>query len=205
MKRTVIKTALITCVSVLVAIIITVLALFIIQPKILGDIGEVFGNHGVMVYFYKRQCASTDNKNDLYNLVYKLDPVVDATLCKDSTVVVINDFNGYYDNRGKNDFKSKEEAAEYIYGKYAVSSIKSGKYDLGIVLNTINPFYVEYNYTTKNPIRLLLKENASNFTKEEYLMLKKYLDGIESEIGIKQEFATEFSADYNMITNKIGE
>ncbi len=101
MRKLVIKTAVITLASLLVALAITFGAFALFAPRSLAGFFDGVGNYSASVFFYEKQYGNTEDFNDLVVLVDKIDDVSDGERAKKYLAILINhaDFEEFCSNK----------------------------------------------------------------------------------------------------------
>ena len=117
MKKLVIKTALITVVSIIGAVIIAFGAFAMFAPKSVASFFDGVGGYSASVFFYERQYEKTGDFSDLVVLVDKIDDYTDPDTAKKYLKIFIEhqEFENYC--AGKNATKYLS-LADYYLGRY---------------------------------------------------------------------------------------
>ena len=101
MKKLVIKTAVITLASILVALAITFGAFAMFAPRSLAVFFDGVGNYSASVFFYEKQYLKTENFSDLVELVNELDDANDSERAQKYLGILIahEDFENFCANK----------------------------------------------------------------------------------------------------------
>lgn len=193
MKKLVIKTICITLASLIGAFVLAFGAVTLFAPKCLGELFDGVGNYSASVFFYEKQYEKTDDINDLYRLVSKIDIEKDATVAEKYYFEFIShkDFESLCANID-NDNRAVL-AKDYYYGTYCLALAKNGKLDKA--LSFAKTYVDENGYTINNPFRVIVMEYADDCNAEEIQKIKTALNLIVDD----GEYLT---ADKNYIENK---
>lgn len=194
MQKTIVKTALITLLSLILIAVgaFGVTALFF--PSALGDFFGKLGNYDASVRYYEKAYLKSDNTGDLYNLVVKLSDTDGTKIEKYcSELLAKSDFADFCRTRDEKE-PSSVNTKQFVSGKYAVSLYRNGK------LSTAIEFGNDYcnkegKYEVYNPLYFLVAESR-NMNQTDVNLLRNDL------LSIKSGFTdvSVIDADINVLT-----
>lgn len=195
MKKTIIKTALITLLSLILVVVSAfgVSALFF--PSALGDVFDKLGNYDASVRYYEKAYLKSDDTGDLYNLVAKLSDSDGARVEKYcSELLRKSDFADFCKIRDEKE-PSSVNTKQFVSGKYVVALYRNGK------LSTAIDFGNDYckdegKYEAYNPLYFLVAE-SNNMNESDINDLRNNL------LSIKSSFSdvSAIDADINVLTD----
>ena len=123
MGKYVVKTAVITVLCLLGALIITFFALFLFSPKTLGNAFNATGNKSAAAFFYSRQYEKSGSSSDLAVLIDLYDAKTDSGKVYAYSVELAGkpDFAAFCEEKdaGKT---AGVTTSEFYYAKYAISA-----------------------------------------------------------------------------------
>ncbi len=176
-KKLVIKTIVITVLTLVLMCLAVFGILTAFSPKTVGNFFDGVGSYSVAVSFYEREYLKTGDIYDLAFLLNKLDEEKspDKTQKYSAKMVKNSKFSNYCE---KEDLKSnsKIKTSEYVYGKLVVATflnegvLKAIEYcEEAVSLN---------GYTDYNAFRILISSKGRLMTNEELLELKNSINGL---------------------------
>lgn len=193
MKKLVIKTICITLASLIGAFALAFGAVALFAPKWLGGFFDGVGNYSATVFFYQKQYEKTEDINDLYTLVSKINIDADAEMAENYYFELISHKD--FDNLcAKIDLENRAVLAkDYYFGIYCLSLAKNDKLDNA--LSFAKTYVDENGYTANNPFRILVMEYTANASNEE-------IQKIKTALGLIQDDSQYLVVDKNYIENK---
>ena len=193
MKKLVIKTICITLASLIGVFALAFGAVVLFAPKRLGGLFDGVGNYSATVFFYEKQYEKTNDINDLYVLVSKIDIEKDASNAEKYYFQLISheDFDSLCSKIDKDNRSIK--AKDYYYGNYCLALCENGKLDGA--LSFAKAYVDENGYTANNPFRVIVIEYSADAQSDEVQKIKQALDLIEDD-------SNYLTTDKNYIDNK---
>lgn len=155
MKKLVVKTIIITLVSVLGAFAITVGALCLFSPATCASFFDGVGNYSASVFFYEKHYDKTGDITVLDTLYIKSYQAEDYERAEKYlfTLISHDDFESHCDESADSETLSDKE---YYYSSYALVLAKNGNESQAI--STSETFVNGNGYTKYNPFRALVNE-----------------------------------------------
>ena len=191
MKKTVIKTALITLFSVLFSFVIVYISISFISPKTLGRAYKDLGNYGLTVKYFEKQYNKTKSCEDLYELIVVLDENKDYLLAKkySSAMTERTDYINFCSVKDA-EIINGISTNEFVYSKYVIASSYESVDDS---IEIAYGFCIDYGYTTYNPFRVLFS-NVDLSDSEKQTVVEK-LNQIKAQLSSEVQI--------NLITSDI--
>ena len=170
MKQLILKTSIITLVSIFLAAIMVFGVLTVFFPKSLVNISYDLGNKNLAVWYSERAFEKSKAETDLQDLLYRANEIKKYD-------VVIKHSPTYFDTQSFENLSNTEK--NYFAGKYAISL-----YNVGSAHTTIFEFVDDYNggqYFSMNPYEYMIYAfdcGESNYSVEFLNLLKSKLESI---------------------------
>ena len=161
LKKLVVKTIIITLVSVLGAFAITVGALCLFSPATCASFFDGVGNYSASVFFYEKHYDKTGDINVLDTLYIKSYEAEDYVRAEKYLFTLIS-HEGFDSLCADNASPDSLTDKEYYYSSYALVLAKNGKESQAIF--TCETFVSENGYTKYNPFRALVDEYKADAT-----------------------------------------
>ena len=189
MKKTIIKTVIITLVSIILAASLAVGIILAVSPKTIGKVFTKCGNYDAAAKLYESQYKKTESVSDLVELVrasivaedYELTSVYGEKLTIDYKENLMYDFDSVYDDY--NNYSTATVEAYYKLGKIEdcvrVAFLTSDSFTVNKSLYYLFKLCDEKeDKTLANGIYVFYKKNSSNITVSdgEGLMKKRIND-----------------------------
>jgi len=199
MKKTILKTALITLGSVIFALaaVFGVMALFF--PGALADVFDKAGDYSFSVAMYERQYNADKSLESLKNLVIKLDEEKNAEKTDKYSTIFVDDsgYSDYVAENGVDLFGSVELSNEYFFGKCVISKVNGGGFDKAL---TYTEKYLEtFGYTEFNPARLTISQKINSLSAENKTALKDYLEDYRSSHTLSADETARINGDISLL------
>lgn len=155
MSKYVFKTAVITVLCIIGAIVIVFFALFLFSPKTLGNAFKKTGNTSAAAYFYSRQYNKSGSSFDLAVLIDVYDAKTDAgkVFGYSQELVGKPDFNAFCEEKDAGN-TAGVTTAEYYYAKYAISSYYEK--GIGVCVQACTASVTLSGYTGYNAFRYVI-------------------------------------------------
>ena len=164
MKNLVVKTALITLISVFVAIIVTFAILIAFAPGVMFNVTSRLGMDKTALSFAVRQYEKTEDITDLGEIIYLASEVEDYNcLSKYSKELLYHEDFTTYASTQKGGY---DKYAEYVMTNYVFSLVETSNINTADeVFNLYEKFYT--SYLEKNPIYRLIRFTSDYDTQVE--------------------------------------
>lgn len=176
MKKTVIKTICITLAAIIAACGLIYFLFAAISPKKLGDFFDGIDFHTLAVKNYERQYNKTDDIEDLYVLVTKLDAKAESEKSAKylGEMTAKSDFSSFCASSTKPNKEIPTE--EYLSGQYVIALVYEEEFTKAE--SFAQSYYEKYGYTDFNPYRMIVSEAKDLLTAEEKAALKNKLQNM---------------------------
>ena len=173
MKRLVVKTVLITVLSLVCVTALSFFSLFFFYPKALGNVFKAVGDDEAALYFYEKQYNKSGTADDLSVVVDLLDVEKDPdkVYVYTNELIAKSDFSAFCEKKDKNAVGMT--TSEYYYAKFAVSDF----YVNGIesAEEICKESVTISGYTDYNAYRILIASAQLTDSDKEYLHNKLVL------------------------------
>ncbi len=148
MKKLIIKTSIITVLSVLVAAILLVTTLCIFAPKTVSDYFYSVGNGNLSVSYMEKAYNKNKSADNLEELIFKANENEDYSRVVKYSEIFINreDFTSYANN--KPSVAGQMTYEEYVYGNYVIALYNTGatkEVIFAVADKTVESEYSEYS------------------------------------------------------------
>ncbi len=173
MKKLIIKTAVITLISIIGAASIVLGALMIFAPGTSAKMFDGFGMDKAAFKFYENQYEKSENIKDLAVIIDKIDEKETPTKAEDYCLEFIEHegYSDYIEKYGAKNFGSKTKAHEFYYGKLVIARVKLAKTQ--DAFDDAYDFFRKFGgYTEGNPYRTIVYEMGDSLTESDLTKLK---------------------------------
>ncbi len=170
MKNLVVKTVVITLVSIVGFVAITFGALCVFTPKTVANVFENLGSKTASVFFYELNYNRTNDINDLIEII---DKTFEDTVTQEkylNKLITREDFSDYCLLEDSGLQSDKLSTKEYYYGYYVRVLIANGKFENAV--SVASQFVSSNGYTKYNPLTVLVNDYLAQLNQTQKDALK---------------------------------
>lgn len=206
MKKTVIKTALITLISLVALFVLTFFSLFFFFPKALEPLASDFGLDRLALTLSVREYEKTGGLDDLSRVLARAGRVGDDGVVVAYTPKMTDDadFLTHVEGRTVSVGTRTLDYKSYVIGNYLLALYRTGEKQ-ETLLKAASYFTAFYTgYTAYNPYDVLAK-NAGSFSSDFNEDLYAAIDALGGEEPLCEADLILRAADLILITNALGQ
>ena len=199
MKKTIIKTAVITLLTVIILLSALFGLFFFFFPGTLAKIADKMGNYSFAVSMFERQYLIDKKYDSLKDILIKINEEKDAEKTDKYSTIFIGDekYISYVKENAAHLFLTEEKTHEFFYGKCVISKVNDKSFSSAI--EYAREFIESFSYTEYNPARIVIAEKLSVLSSSEKATLKGMIENYRNSSSPTEKELARINSDLNSL------